>query len=150
MALSADELKTSYPLPVYNYRVVIGASTTMSFAEVSGLKVEYNHLTYNHGLSFLEGEVITSFYYDSHVPVTLKRGLVTGSGPRDLFQWLKELDTRRLEVSLCDESGEPVLTWTAERARPIKLEAPTFDANSNDVAIESLEVMARSFSISTP
>ena len=45
----------AYPLAAYNYRVTV-AGTTMSFSEVSGLAVEYEKVTYRHGLSFREGE----------------------------------------------------------------------------------------------
>ena len=37
MALSKDDIKTAYPLPVYNYKVEIG-SDTVAFSEVSGLR----------------------------------------------------------------------------------------------------------------
>jgi len=45
-------------------------------------------------------------------------------------------------VRLLDESGDPVISWKVINAFPTKLDAPTFDANSNDAAIESMELMA--------
>ena len=45
MALSKDDVKTAYPLPVYNYKVEIG-SDTVAFSEVSGLNVSYETTTY--------------------------------------------------------------------------------------------------------
>ena len=38
MALSKDDIKTAYPLPLYNYRVEIGPDS-IAFSEVSGLAV---------------------------------------------------------------------------------------------------------------
>jgi len=40
MALTKDQIKTTYPLPVYNYRVEING-TTVGFSEVSGLSIAY-------------------------------------------------------------------------------------------------------------
>ena len=45
MALSKDDIKNAYPLPVYNYKVEIG-SDTVAFSEVSGLNVSYETTTY--------------------------------------------------------------------------------------------------------
>ena len=41
MALTKDEIKTAYPLPVYNYRVEIG-DAAVAFSEVSGLNITYD------------------------------------------------------------------------------------------------------------
>ena len=45
MALSKDEIKAAYPLPVYNYRVELG-SATVAFSEVSGLSISFDTTTY--------------------------------------------------------------------------------------------------------
>ena len=47
-------------------------------------------------------------------------------------------------MRLCDENGDPVISWKVANAFPTKLEAPTFDANSNDAAVESMELTADS------
>ena len=41
-----------------------------------------------------------------------------------------------------DEAGNAVVSWKVLNAFPTKLDAPSFDANSNDVAVESMELMA--------
>ena len=51
------------------------------------------------------------------------------------------------DLSLLDEAGVPALAWRLAKAVPTKLEAPTFDAAANDVAIESLELKARGISL---
>jgi phage tail-like protein len=134
----------AYPLAAYNYRVTI-AGTTMSFSEVSGLAIEYEKVTYKHGLSFWEGESIKSYRYDKYVPVTLKKGIIKGG--KQLYDWIKAMDTRNLDISLCDENGNPVVTWHIGKAVPLKLTAPSFQANSNDVAIETFELMAARISL---
>jgi phage tail-like protein len=45
-------------------------------------------------------------------------------------------------IDLCDEQGLPVIRWTLIKAFPTKLEAPSFIANSNEVAIVNMEVIA--------
>ena len=136
--------KSSYPLPAYNFRVTVDG-TAMSFSEVSGINLAYETVTYSHGLSFWEGEGVKKYYYDKYVTVTLKKGTIKGIN--FLYQWLKEKQGRTLMVSLCDEAGRPAISWRVAKAVPVKLEAPTFDANTNEVAIESLEVLAAGISV---
>jgi len=50
-------------------------------------------------------------------------------------------------IDLCNEKGEPSVRWKVQGALPIKLDAPTFDSNSNDVAIETLELVAHDLKI---
>jgi phage tail-like protein len=109
------------------------------------MAVERSHVTYRHGYSYLEGESITQFSYEKSSSITLKRGIV--SGTEDLYQWLAKGDRRTVDVSLCDEAGAPVVTWHIGKAVPVKLNAPAFDAASNNVAVESLEVLAANVSV---
>jgi len=80
-----------------------------------------------------------------NVPVTLKRGVVQGQN--DLYQWSRSGEPRPVHISLCDERGNPVLTWHLARALLVKIEAPSLQAGSNDAAIESLELMAAGITI---
>lgn len=148
MAQSADIQRKSYPLAVYNFRVKVG-ETSMSFTEVSGIAVEHDHVTYRHGLSFLEGEAIKTFYFDRFVPVTCKRGVILGANPLFLHEWLKRRDLRSMEVSLCDEKGAPVLAWKIAAAVPTSLKAPAFSAGSNDAAIDTVDLQVRGVSVVT-
>ena len=40
MAVSVNEIKATYPLPVYNFRVEVGPDA-VAFSEVSGLSIHY-------------------------------------------------------------------------------------------------------------
>ena len=151
MALSKEEIKTAYPLPVYNYKVEIG-SDAVSFSEVSGINVSYETTTYKESPteSGAPGPRVM------HMPaqgtaanITLKKGLVRGGSVKTLYQWINSIQTNQVEkkdifVRLCDEEGNAVISWKVVNAFPTKLDAPTFDANSNDVAVESMELMADS------
>lgn len=146
MGLTAQEMKPLYPMPVYQFRAQIGG-TTMSFAEVSGLTIEYDMTVYKESAKSGTGPVIMRMPGQiKDVHVTLKRGLVDGSAA-DLYAWIETtqgnlVDKRDITISLLDEKGEPRITWVVINAFPNKLDMPTFDAKSNDVAIETLSLTA--------
>lgn len=149
MAITKDQIKAEYPIPVYNYKVEIG-SDAVAFSEVSGLSTSYETTTYKESPveSGVPGPRVM------HMPgqgtaatITLKKGLVRGASVTALYSWLNQTTLNQTEkkdiaVRLCDENGDPIISWMVKNAFPTKLEAPTFDANSNDVAIESMELMA--------
>jgi len=140
--------KTSYPLPVYNFKVTVDGQS-VSFSEASGIAVEYETITYRHGLSCWEGEAITRFRSPKFTPVSLRKGTAAGAGAGFLYRWLTAASqaTRPMDISLCDEKGEPVVVWRIARAVPVRLAAPSFDAGSNQVSIETLDLMVSGVSI---
>ena len=144
MAQSPKDQRTLHPLPAYNFQVTVDG-VAMRFAKVSGLHREYNTVTYRDGLSFAEGERISKFHIDAYIPVTLEQGTVIGDS--DLSTWLEASDPRAMDVSLCDETGTPVLTWSIAKALAVKLTAPTFDASTNQSSIDSLEIRAAGISL---
>ena len=153
MAQSKQQIKASYPLPVYNYRVTVG-SRTLGFSEVSGLSIEYESVTYHHGFSFATGSKIIPGMRQP-VKLTLKRGIITSEKDGNfLASWLQDAyanpfktTKQDIVIDLCDETGKPTVRWKVQGALPVKLDAPTFDANSNDVAIETLELVAHDLKI---
>ena len=123
MAVSKDQIKTAYPLPVYNYKVEIG-SDTVAFSEVSGLGISYETTTYKESPieSGTPGPRVMQMPAQRSPPtITLKKGIVLGASVATLYSWISGIQT--------------------------KLDAPSFDANSNDVAVESMELTADSVSI---
>jgi phage tail-like protein len=144
MAQTRQEQRSSYPLAAYNFRVTVEGET-LRFAKVSGLQREYQTLTYRHGLSFIEGEQIAKYRVDRYSTLTLEQGTVAGSP--FLHQWLERSSPAMMEVSLCDAAGVPVIAWRIAKALPVKLSAPAFDAKTNEVAIDTLEVKAAGISI---
>lgn len=160
MALGKDMIASTYPLPVYNYRVSI-ESLTLGFSEVSGLQVEYEPVTYKHGLSFAMGSKIIPGMRQP-IKVIMKRGMLKKEGSdatQDSFlsDWMNDTyadpfrnHKKDILIDLCDEKGRPVIQWKVQGALPIKIEAPTFSANSNDVAIETMEVIAHGLEVSYP
>ncbi len=149
MALTTDEIKAAYPLPAYNYKVEIG-SETIGFSSVSGLSVEHETTTYKEsptGGGAVGPRVMHMPAQGTATNITLKKGLVRGVSVGVLYQWisatrLNQTEKKDIHVRLCDESGAPVISWKVTNAFPTKLEAPSFDADSNDVAVETMELRA--------
>lgn len=144
MAQTPQQQRTSHPLAAYNFQVSVNG-VAMRFAKVSGLVRENRTVTYRDGLSFVEGERISKFHVDVFVPVTLERGTVIGD--RFLATWLESSAPGVMNVSLCDETGIPVIAWSIAKAVPVKLTAPTFDASANQLSIDTLEIRASGISM---
>lgn len=141
-------MATYYPIPVYNYRVRMGAST-LSFTEVSGLQVQHDELVYRDGMSFLLDYVITRGF-SKEIKVTLKKGVIASDSTqpgaadmRNLHKAFFDLKKQDIEIDLVDQSAAALVTWVLVGAVPMGLELPSLDANSNNVAIETLTFTAR-------
>ena len=149
MALSTDDIKARYPLPVYNYKVEINGET-IAFSEVSGLSKSFETSTYKESKTDQPGGGPSFMYMPGQIQpitITLKKGYVRTKNLPVFYNWINstrinQIEKKDIKVRLTDEEGNAVVTWTVINAFPTKLDAPTFDANSNDVAIESLELMA--------
>ena len=165
MAVTVDDIKKRYPLPVYNYRVSIlnsglGAiasdSTLISCTEISGLNMEMETEIYRHGVSFITGfHIIPGM--PKEVKLSIRKG-VTQQG-KYLSDWMKlsypyilpkplSLTRKRdLLIDLCNEDGTPVVRWTVLKAMPIKWEAPSFKADTSEVAFEKLDLIAHELQV---
>lgn len=141
MALDAKTMAATYPIPTYRFTVSVG-NEQMAFSSVSGLEQAVEKIEYKDGMggSFLmPGQSQT-------LEITLKRGMVPKNS--QLYDWMASVSLNRVEkkdisISLTDESGTALLvTWNVSNAFPIKLSAPSFDATSNEVAFEELNLVA--------
>lgn len=149
MALTKENIQNDYPLPVYNYRVEIGGEA-VAFSEVSGLTIAYESTVYKESptASGAPGPRVMQMPAQRTPPtITLKKGIVRKTSIKYLYDWIKTVQINQIEkkdvfVRLCDEKGEAVITWKVSNAFPVKLDAPTFDAKSNDAAIQSMELKA--------
>ena len=151
MATSVNDIRNMYPIPVFYYQVTIG-DDSIAFSEVSGLSIEYETITYKDGLSWKTGA--------KHMPgmpppvnLTLTKGVVKADSY--LFNWistvrLNTVEKRDITISLLNENHEPTVSWIVRDAFPKKLNAPSFNASTNEVAIESLELMASDLAIKNP
>lgn len=152
MPTSVDDIKNKYPIPVFYYRVTIGDEDSIAFSEVSGLSIEYETITYRDGLSYKDGPKHMPGL-DSPVNLTLQKGIVKSDSY--LLDWLSTIklntvEKRDVRIDLLNEKDEATVSWIVKDAFPKKLDAPSFNATSNEVAIESLELMATRLEVSNP
>jgi phage tail-like protein len=134
--------KRDNPYSNFNFIVEIDGKNSGEFLECSGLGSEVQSVDYRGGsdssstLRKVTG--VTKF-----VPVTLKRGLTNDTA---LWEWHKNVvdglaDQRDVTVTLLDEARKPVIKWVLRRAVPLKWIGPTLNAKSNEVAVESVELV---------
>ena len=150
MAQTKEQIKNTYPLPIYNYRVEIDG-IAISFSQVSGLNISYPPQTYKE--SRIEGgkagpRVMRMPGQLAEITITLQKGVVRGGvSLQPLYEWINntqinQTQKKDVSISLLDEEGTPVITWTVIDAFPTGLEGPSFDASGEDVAMESLQLTA--------
>ena len=58
------------------------------------------------------------------------------------------LNTRDVDIKLYNGNGSAMVRWKVRGAIPVKLEAPNFNASINEVAIESIELVAKDIEVS--
>ena len=152
MATTIDDIKNKYPIPVFYFRVTIGDNDAIAFSEVSGLSFQYETITYKDGLSYKDGPKYMPGYFNA-VNLTLKKGIVKADS--FLLDWFKSIrlntvTKQDVRIDLLNENGEATVSWVAKDAFPTKLDAPSFNATSNEVAIESLELTATWLEVNNP
>src|SRR5262249_15765637 len=94
-----------------------------------------------------QGENVTRFPKIGHSTVTLKKGTMPSN--TFLADWLTAdpPSSRAVTISLCDEAGAPVGGWHIKEAIPGKPGGSSFDATSNEVAFETIELQVSSISV---
>jgi phage tail-like protein len=148
----ADDPKKNYPLPKFHFIVEWGGAR-IGFTEVTGLDFETEVIEYREGSS--------PTYNKTRQPgltkyknITLKRG--TFLGDFDYYKWWrqtimfqegKEKFRRDITIQLLDEEHQPIITWTLRKAWPSKVQSTDLKADSNEVAIESIELVHEGLSI---
>ena len=139
-------MATAPPLPSYSFLATVGGESA-GFSEVSGLAIERDTVSYSHGLSHWEGEALITYPSTKHRQLSLKRGVVAGDG--SFFQWLvgSDAEPRPMDVSLVGADGAPKVIWRIKEAIPIRLTGPSLNASSNEVALDTLDVMAAGISV---
>jgi phage tail-like protein len=131
----------NYPIPAFHYQVEWGGEK-MSFSEVSGLTIEIQMIEYRDGDS-KQYEAIKMPGIPKYGNLTMKKGIIAADNK--FFDWLNTTALNTVErkdiiISLLNEAHEPVMTWKALNAFPVKVEGPGLKATGNEVAIESIEV----------
>lgn len=128
------------PYLAQSFLVEIDGVTVAGFSEVSGLNVEISAVEYRNGSE--ESTVRKLPGLAKYSNITLKRGIV---GDLTLWQWLNavrhgEVQRRDGVIALLNARREPMLRIRFRRGWVCKWEGPALNAQSNAVAMESIEI----------
>jgi len=131
-----------YPLPVFHFQVEWGGAK-LSFSEVSGLVLETQMIEYRDGLS-KQFHTVKMPGIQKTSTISMKRGIFKGDN--EFYTWwntvkLNTIERRDLTISLLNEKNEPSMVWKVSSAWPTKITGPTLNANGNEVAIETIEIV---------
>jgi phage tail-like protein len=128
------------PYAAFNFTVEIDGVTTAGFTEASGLDSEQEVIDYRTG----ERDTIVTKLpgLRKHPAIVLKRGFTASD---ELWQWRKavmdgQTQRRSGSIVLQNEARRPALRWNFREGWPSKLQGPTLNAKTNDVAIETMEI----------
>lgn len=128
--------------PVFQFTVQWGGSR-IGFTEVSGLSDEVAVIEYREGSSAVNSSTLIPGLKPPPV-VTLKRGIVAGDN--ELAEWFQTIrngsvERRDIVISLLNAEFEPTVTWKLADAWPRKISASDLNAQANEIAIESVEIV---------
>jgi phage tail-like protein len=120
------------------------------FSDVSGLGTEMTVAEYRNG-NDAENHVRKVPGVHKVSDVTLKRGIVNSA---DLWEWIGQvrrsgpLAQRNVVITLRDETGSDVQSWTLRGVVPLKYTGPTLAAKGGgDVAMEELVLSAEALEL---
>jgi phage tail-like protein len=130
------------PFRTFNFRIEIDGLTVGAFRECSGLTADGNSVEYREGTDVartvrkLPGLL-------SYGNITMGRGQTLN---RELWTWYTNIvngqsDRRNGTIVLMNEAREDVMRWDVENMWIKKIEAPSFNATSNEVAMEKVEIV---------
>lgn len=132
-----------WPLPKFYFVVSLGSQdSSVSFQEVSGLETETQIIEYRHGDS-KQFSTIKMPGIAKVGNVTLKKGIFVKDN--NFYNWYKNISMNTIKretvvIKLLDEQGNPTMTWTLANAWPTKITGTDMKSDSNEVAVESLEI----------
>lgn len=131
-----------WPLPKFFFNIDLGDGKPLGFSEISGLESDIKPIEYRHGDSKV-WSTIKMPGLRSVGNVTLKKGVFTTDSI--FWDWYNEaqlniIKRRTVTINLLDDKAAPKMTWTLTNAWPTKVTGTDLKSDSNEVAIESLEI----------
>lgn len=133
---------TVWPLPKFSFRVRFGSQQNIFFQEVSGLAAETQVIEYRAGNNRLfSTEKMPGL--KKYGNVTLKKGVLPNGDA--FWTWYNQIKMNTVTrvtvvIELLNETGAPTMTWTLANAWPTKVTNADLKSDSNEVAIELIEL----------
>jgi phage tail-like protein len=138
----AETGKRDDPFQQFNFLVEIDGVARAGFMEVSGLTTDTDAIDYREGADpTLNVRKLSGMR--KYTNITLKRGYTKD---RSLWEWRKKIiqgqtERRSADIVLLDEARNEVLRWRIREAWISKWDNGPFNAKTNDVAIETIELI---------
>jgi len=129
------------PYRSYNFIVEIDGIARAAFRECSGLDTSNDPIDYREGTDGRHVRKLPGLTKSANI--TLKWGTTDDAA---LWQWRKTVmdgvvQRKNGSIVLLDDTGSEKLRWNFNDGWPTKWTGPTFNATSNEVAIETLEIV---------
>lgn len=130
-----------YPRAKFRFKLEIDGLAAGGFSEVSGFDATIDPIEYREGDMATETPLKVAGLR-KYGNITLKKGIITG---QVLYDWIAKgltaaVERKTVTISLLDEAQAVVASWQVINAWPTKYTAPDFNATSNEIAIETLEL----------
>lgn len=148
MTTTTDEIKLQYPIPTYRFIVSLGEEQ-VPFTNASGLDINFDTIEYRDGT----GNWFKMPGQSQAVNITLSKGVFPGKNT--LYEWINSIQLNQIEkkdimISLTNEAETEILvSWNISNAFPTSLTSPSFDATSNEIAVQQITLMADRVTIQT-
>jgi len=147
--MAGEAQDKNWPLPKFYFMVDWGSTTNIPFQEVSGLEIQAEALEYRHGNSPVFSKInMPGMVKNSNI--TMKKGVFANDNT--FWDWYAKIKMNTIErqnvvIKLLDEGGNPTMTWTLNNAWPTKISSTDLKSESNEVAVESIEIMHEGLTI---
>ena len=145
-----DKKNNIWPLPKFKFNVTFAvAKISIQFAEVSGLDVEAQEISYRHQNSH-NNSLIKMPGLQKFNNVTLKRGIFVGNN--EFFAWWAKLKANTIArdtvtIQLLNENNAVTMQWTLNNAWPTKVTSTDLKSDGNEATLETLELAFESLVI---
>lgn len=142
----------SWALPKFYFQVDFGDGSFIPIGEVAGLEIEAKAIEYRKAnSSSFEKPNEPSGKQNSKV--TLKKGIVKGDNK--LWDWYEMIKAgtiirKPITIRLMDEAGDLTMVWQLSNAWPAKVTGTDLKSSGNEVAVESIELVYETLSITKP
>lgn len=129
------------PYRNFRFRVEIDGIQQAGFSEVSGFESSIEAVEYREGTDPIHMRKLSGL--NKFGNITLKWGITDSL---EVYEWFAAgtegpVLVKNLSIIAVDEAGNDTARWNVVGAWPVSYKAPDFDAKSNEVAIESLELV---------
>ena len=135
------------PYRNFRFRLEIGGINQAGFNEVTFGDTSVEEVEYREGTDIPHPRKLSG--QTKYGDVTLKWGLTDN---KELYNWFIKVvekgalgNRQNVSITLVDEEGSDKSRWDLANCWPKKFDPTDFDAKSNDVAIETLEISTESY-----